>query len=141
LDVETVFLNGDLSEETFMKIPDGYKLINKKGVTNGKVLRLNKSVYGLLQSARQWHENFSEKIIDLGFRINHIDPCVFYKEEGNNYCILCIYVDDRIITGSIKSINETIEKLNKVFKVKFEKNIQYFLGCQTSYEKNPPKIT
>jgi hypothetical protein len=59
--VETAFSNGDLSEEIFMKIPDGYKMINKKEVTEGKVLKLNKSIYGLVQAARQWHENFPKK--------------------------------------------------------------------------------
>jgi hypothetical protein len=33
-------------------------------------------------------------------------------------------------------MNETIEKLNKVFKIKLEKNIQDFLGCQISYERD-----
>jgi hypothetical protein len=61
LDAETAFLNGNLSKEIFMIIPDGYKMINKKEVTEGKVLKLNKSIYELVQAARQWHEKFPKK--------------------------------------------------------------------------------
>jgi hypothetical protein len=64
----------------------------------------------------------------MGFKNNHIDPCVFYKEENKEFCILCIYVDDGIITGSIKLMEETIERLNEFFKIKFEKNIHDFTG-------------
>jgi hypothetical protein len=55
LDVEIAFLNGNLSEEIFIKIPDGYKMMSQKEATEGKVLKLNKSIYGLVQAARQWH--------------------------------------------------------------------------------------
>jgi hypothetical protein len=92
-------------------------------------LKLNKSIYGLVQAARQWHDKFSEEIMNMGFKNNHIDTCVFYKEEGKEFCILCIYVDNGIITGSIKLMEETIKRLNKVFKVKFEKNIHDFIRC------------
>jgi hypothetical protein len=60
-----------------MKIPDGYKMINKMEVTEGKVLKLNKSIYGLVQAARQWHEKFPEEIMNMSFKNNHIDPFVF----------------------------------------------------------------
>jgi hypothetical protein len=40
------------------------------------------------------------------------------------------YVDDGIITGSEKMMYETVNDLNKVFKVKLERSIQDFLGCE-----------
>jgi hypothetical protein len=55
---------------------------------------------------------------------------VFHKQEGTEFCILCIYVDNGIITGSKRMMVEAIEGLNEVFKVKVEKLIQNFLGCK-----------
>jgi len=50
--VKTVFLNGTLKEEIYMKVPQGI-------VCNFKNLcKLNKSIYGLKQSARCWFEVF-----------------------------------------------------------------------------------
>jgi Reverse transcriptase (RNA-dependent DNA polymerase) len=53
IDVETAFLNGDLIEEIFMKVSDGFKWIHGEKGPNGKVLRLNKSIYGMVQASRQ----------------------------------------------------------------------------------------
>jgi hypothetical protein len=89
IDIETAFLNGDLEEEIFMKIPQGMEV----QLAETKALKLNKSIYGLVQAARQWHKKFSEEILKLGFMENNIDPCVFMKQEGMKFCILCIYVD------------------------------------------------
>jgi hypothetical protein len=65
--------------------------------------------------------------VKLGFEGNHINPCVFYMKNGDEFCLLCIYVDDRIITGLLKMMEETIEDLNKAFKIKLESKIQDFL--------------
>ena len=116
LDIETAFLNGDLTEEIFKKVPDGFNQIHGEGKVSGKILRLNKSIYGLVQAARQWHERFSEEILKLGFQGNNVDPCLFYKKEEDEICILCIYVDDGIITGSEKLMEKTIKCLNVSIK-------------------------
>ena len=45
LDIKNAFLNGDLEEEIFMRIPPGFE-------EKGKVCRLIKSLYGLKQFPR-----------------------------------------------------------------------------------------
>ena len=45
MDVTTAFLNGDLQEEIYMKIPDGVD------APDNMVCRLRKSLYGLKQSS------------------------------------------------------------------------------------------
>jgi len=46
MDVKNAFLHGDLQEEVYMHIPPGFET----NQTNGKVLRLHRSLYGLKQS-------------------------------------------------------------------------------------------
>jgi hypothetical protein len=43
LDIKNAFLHGDLHEEVYMEIPPGFATAQ----TKEKVLRLNKSLYGL----------------------------------------------------------------------------------------------
>ncbi len=50
MDVVTAFLNGDLSENIFKQIPQGFKCPENQGM----VCKLNKSLYGLKQAPRQW---------------------------------------------------------------------------------------
>jgi len=82
----------------------------------------------LVHAARQWHKKFEEKILKLSFRKNEVDPCIFYKQEGTKFCLLCLYVDDSIITGDENLMNQTIRGLNQVFKLKIQKDILGFLA-------------
>ena len=54
-DVKTVFLHGELEEKIYMKQPKGYV---QKGKENN-VCFLNKSLYGLKQSLRQWYNGLT----------------------------------------------------------------------------------
>ena len=47
-DVKSAFLYGDLKEEIYMELPEGHRQA-------GKVARLNKCLYGLKQSSREWY--------------------------------------------------------------------------------------
>jgi len=47
LDINNVFLNGTLSEEIFMNIPQGYQHSVTKGPNPPLVCKLNRSIYGL----------------------------------------------------------------------------------------------
>lgn len=54
IDVKKGFLHGDLQEEVYMKIPDGFS--NKEYT---RVCTLRKSLYGLCQASRNWYLKFT----------------------------------------------------------------------------------
>ncbi len=49
MDVVTAFLNGDMSEDIHMSVPEGFENLSN----SNKVCKLQKSLYGLEQSPRQ----------------------------------------------------------------------------------------
>ncbi|PKI59003.1 hypothetical protein CRG98_020571 [Punica granatum] len=115
MDVKTAFLNGDLDEEIYMEQPEGFVAPGKER----KVCKLVKSLYGLKQTPKQWHEKFDNAMISKGFKINECDKCVYIKETENGYIILCLYVDDILIVGSDDSmIKSTKNMLNSRFNMK-----------------------
>ena len=46
-----------------------------------------------------------------GFRINECDKCVCIKDTANGYVIVCLYVDDMLITGSNNDIIKATKKM------------------------------
>ena len=54
VDVETAFLYGDLEEEIYMKMPTGIEMYLEREIGKEECLLLSKSIYGLVQAARQF---------------------------------------------------------------------------------------
>jgi hypothetical protein len=79
MDVKTTFLNGDLEEEVYMKQLEGFVSENQSHL----VCKLNKSIYGLKQSSRQWYLKFNNMISLYGFVENVVDRCIYLKVSGS----------------------------------------------------------
>jgi hypothetical protein len=62
VDVETAFLHGDLKEEVFMDIPKGMDAFKED------CLSLNKKIYGLVQSSRQFFVKLVEALKSFDFK-------------------------------------------------------------------------
>jgi Reverse transcriptase (RNA-dependent DNA polymerase) len=76
IDIETAFLNGELSEEIYMDAPEGLDAAEDEFVL------LLKSLYGLIQSAQQFYLKFKEVMIKLAFKPSEIEPCLFSHYRG-----------------------------------------------------------
>jgi Reverse transcriptase (RNA-dependent DNA polymerase) len=106
IDVETASLHGTLSEEIYMNAPNGMD------IGGNKCLRLKKAIYGLVQSAREFYNKLICELKDLGFLENMSDPCLLRKRNENGIMIIGIYVDDCLVLGKEKEINQLIADLN-----------------------------
>ena len=71
MDVKTTLLNGDLEEEIYMDQPEGCVVQGKK-----KVCKLVKSLYGLKQTPKQWHNKFDHVLVTNGYSINDAHKCI-----------------------------------------------------------------
>jgi hypothetical protein len=69
MDVKKAFLNGELEEEIYMTQPDEFVLKGKED----NVCKLLKSLYGLKQEPKQWHEKFDVTLISADFSVNEAD--------------------------------------------------------------------
>nr|AAN05391.1 putative reverse transcriptase [Oryza sativa Japonica Group] len=115
MDVKTAFLNRELEEEIYMDQLDEYVLEGQEGI----VCKLLKSLCGLKQASKQWHEKFDTTLISAGFVVNEADKCVYYRYGGGEEVILCLYVDDILIFGtSLNVIEEVKDFLSKSFEMK-----------------------
>lgn len=129
LDVKTAFLHGDISEEIYMRPPDGVT------VPNGYVLKLQRSIYGLKQSPRQWNRKFHDFIVTIGFIQSTADYCIYIYRTNDTLVYLLIYVDDILITGNDdKIITKIKQQLSARFEIKDLGDINTFMSLNIKYD-------
>ena len=98
LDVQTAFLNVEVQEEVYVRIPPGYESLD---ATPGrpKVTKLEKSLYGLRRSPRTCFNTTDDSLRDIGFTATASDPCVYIFDSDDNLNVLTMYVDDLLLLG------------------------------------------
>ena len=95
MDVHNAFLHGDLKEEVYMKLPQGFQASDPN-----KVCRLHKAVYGLRQAPRCWYSKLTDALKRYGFKTSRTDYSLFiYSSKGVELRVL-IYVDDLLVCGN-----------------------------------------
>lgn len=137
LDINTAFLNGDLSEVIFMEQPEGFIDVNNKN----KVCLLKKAIYGLKQSSRVWNQKIEKELLSINFLKSKFEPCIFFKITENGYTFIAVHVDDFLIfTSDVSELNNLKKFLNSKFSVKDLGKARYCLGLNISVDKDKIKI-
>ena len=55
------------------------------GATEDEVVKLEQTIYGLVQSARQFWKKLRDVLKGIGFKGGNIDPCLlFYRVESRS---------------------------------------------------------
>ena len=136
MDVTSAFLNGTLSEEVYMKQPEGFI---EKGKEN-LVCKLKHSIYGLKQSPRCWNATLDRQLRHMGFIQSTSDPCIYTASEGEAF-IIGVYVDDIILAGkSEKKMADIKKALSDKFEMKDLGELHYFLGVKVIQDRKKGNI-
>jgi len=122
-DVHDAFLNGDLQEEVYMKMPPGFQVSSSK-----KVCRLRKSLYGLKQAPQCWFAKLSTALKGYGFHQSYSDYCLLTLQHGHIQLNVPVYVDDLIISGNDHDAIVQFKSYLRVFSHGLE-HFEIFLEC------------
>ena len=135
-DVEKAFVQSKLDEDVFLRLPRGC------GRLSGKIVRLNKSLYGLKQASRSWHAHLTTCLKPLRFQQGLADACVFrLAEEGRVAIIAVVYVDD-IFAVRLKSRCDVFrDELNRMVPVKNLGELRWYGGCHYTRERKMKTLT
>ncbi|CAB0018882.1 unnamed protein product, partial [Nesidiocoris tenuis] len=130
MDVKTAFLHGDLKETIFMNLPE-------EMAEKNHVCKLNRSIYGLKQSPKNWYEKFDEFMLKENFKRSYHDSCLYSKitPKFKIYCF--IYVDDLIIASdSLIQMKNFKSKLYQNFDMVNLGNVKSFLGLEVERDRD-----
>ncbi|GAU35639.1 hypothetical protein TSUD_394790 [Trifolium subterraneum] len=126
MDISNAFLHGDLEEEVYMQVPDGYQVPKE-----GMVCRLRKSLYGLKQASRNWYSKLSRSLINYGFQESNSDHSLVTYTKEDKFMAVLVYVDYLVIAGNDSSTcNEFKKYLKNCFHMKDLGSLKYFLGLE-----------
>ena len=108
VDIAGAYLNAEMSEqEVLMRLDRTMSAILVKIKPEYKsflcddgsmIVRLDKALYGCVESAKLWYDELCGTLLDLGYARNAVDQRVFNKGVGTNQCTVCVHVDDLMIT-------------------------------------------
>ena len=98
MDVKTAYLNAPIDCEIYLDQPEGFQIENKDG--KRLVYKLNKSLYGLKQSGRNWNTVLHTYLVENNFVQNQSDTCVYTMSNDNETIYILVWVDDLIIAAS-----------------------------------------
>ena len=93
------------------------------------IVKLNKALYGCVQSSKLWYEHLCGTLLEMGFVRNPLDPCVLNKVIDGKQCTICVHVDDLLITCEI---DEVIDSVYAQLKRRY-KEVKIVRGPKVSY--------
>ena len=138
-DVPTAFLNADVEEEVYMRMPIGFG-------KDGAVVRLLKSLYGLKQAPRNWDRLIHGFITkDMGWKATVSDPSLYFKRSRTGRLMLIYrFVDDMQGQRNAEDAAEFEEyagMLRERFNIKQIQTATWMLGMRISRDRKARTIT
>ena len=111
-DVSRVFFHARATREVYVQIPEEDQ---KEG--EGKLCgKLNFSMYGTRDAAQNWQAEYSQRLVDNGFKQGIATPCVFHHEEKGIRTL--VHGDDYVSIGKPQHLNWMREMLEEKYQIK-----------------------
>jgi hypothetical protein len=133
IDFAQAFTQPPIKEDVFMKIPQGWHIVDgtlqqhldPRHRNTSHYIKLEKSLYGNKRAAHTWFHHLEPGLLQLGFKASEVDPCLFFKHD----CIIALYVDDCLIFSPSESIvQDVISALTVNYQIGDQGTVQDFLG-------------
>ena len=132
IDVNNVFLYGELDFLVYMQQPPGFSSTDLS-----QVCCLHKVIYGLKQAPQSWFQKLSTNFFQMGFLPSRSDTSLFTRFNSSDTLFILIYVDDILVTGSSSIlVQDFIHQLNFHFALKNLGHLHYFLGVEVTWCAN-----
>jgi len=127
MDVKSIFLNDYINEEVYVSQPPSFEDHNHPD----HLYKLQKTLYGLKQTPRQWYERLSNFLTSQGYERRKVDKTLFIRKL--NYDIILVQVCvDYIIFGSTNKIlcQEFVSAMQGEFEMSMMGELNFFLRLQ-----------
>ena len=125
-DAEQAFVQSKLDTDIYLRMPPGC------GELSGRTVLLDKSLYGLKQAARTWHDLLIDTLKSIGFERHPSEPCVLRLLQPDSNTVrmmIAVHVDDMIIAGNDDDCDWLRTSLSRIFPVNNLGPLTWYTGC------------
>ncbi|CAI7892881.1 unnamed protein product [Closterium sp. NIES-53] len=139
LHFSTVFLQGSLHEEIWLRRPPGFT----GSFPTGTQWSLRRPVYGLCQAPREWHDTLRTTLAALGFVLSKADPSLFLRTDTSlpPFYVL-VYVDDLVFaTADTEALTLVKSELQKRHTCTDLGELRSYLGLHITRDRAQRTIT
>ena len=113
-DIKGAYLHAEMDMVIYMRQFQGHERHGPNG--EKLVCRLRRALYGSKQAGRLWRKMLAAWLIEFGFMQCAFDECCYVWRQGEDVCLLGVFVDDIILATSNKDM---LIKFTKALKQKF----------------------
>ena len=148
-DITNAYIISKLKKDIFMPLPVGYvEYMRSKNVEikdpHTKRVKLERSLYGLRQSAFLFYQSLSDALRSLGFK-ECSEPCIFCRtEDDGSTSRIAVYVDDLILGFKEQSVldkfKEDLGNVSELYEVKQLGPLEHLLGVRIDYNREKKTI-
>ena len=112
------------------------------GEMSGKVVRLNRSLYGLKQASRSWHIHLLSHMKSLGVKQSLADACVMrLVESGTASTVIVVHVDDIFTVWRKARCDKFREDFNRLVPINNLGELRWYAGCRYSRDWGTGTLT
>ena len=113
MDVKSTYLHSNIEEVVYLEQPEGF--VKKTNSGQKPMCKLNKSIYGLKQVAKNWYKAPTSLLLKKGCKRTRDDYCLIVF---GTFSYLFVSVDDIVVAGATEeAVNEIKSMLNENFKM------------------------
>ena len=124
-DAEQAFVQSDLDEVVYIRLPPGYGALSRKAV------RLRRSLYGLKQASRKWRYHLVRGMKALGFEQCEADACVMrLVEDGGVSVVVVVHVDDIFAIGRKSRCDKFGDDFDAYVPITNLGELRWYAGCR-----------
>jgi hypothetical protein len=131
MDVVSAYLNSEIKETVYMSQPEGFVVPGKES----KVCLMKRSLYGFMQSGRNWVQHLDETLGALQWVRSHADPAIRIRQSDAGTSIIGVYTDDvEGISTSTATAEEAQAGIKSAYNVTDVPRTAVALGMAIEYD-------
>jgi hypothetical protein len=143
MDVSTAFLVPELDYVIFMNLPE-QDLVSEHlpAFRRSKLVRLDKALYGLVNSPRLWYQHLSKTLKSMSFAQSASDPCLWVRPSNGSSgpsAAIAIFVDDCAIAAPADEVDSIKAQLTARYSMTDGGPVSWFLGVRVT--RTPSSIS